>query len=114
MIETIVLDYLSGELNVPVWMEVPPDPPETYVVIEKLGSRRENHIDRASMAVQSCSLISLYHAAALNDSVKRAMDDIVTRGDVSRCGLNSDYNFTDKKTKTYRYQAVFDLTYFDD
>lgn len=114
MIEKVVLDYLSGCVDVPVWMEVPADPPDLYVVIEKLGSRRENRIDRASIAVQSCSLASLYAAAKLNDDIKRAMEGITTRPDVSRCKLNSDYNFTDKKTKTYRYQAVFDLVYYDD
>ena len=26
--------------------------------------------------------------------------------------LNSDYNFTDTAAKRYRYQAVFDVTYY--
>ena len=114
MIEKIILDYLTGILNVPVRMEVPADPPETYVIVEKVGGRNENHIDSATVAIQSCSKVSLYTAALLNDDVKKAMQDIISHQNVSRCQLNSDYNFTDKKMKTYRYQAVFNMVYFDD
>lgn len=114
MIEKIILDYLSEGLEVPVWMEVPREPPKAYAIVEKMGSRRRNHVDSASIAVQSCSEVSLYEAAALNDTVKKLMEGIIRDPSVSRCELNSDYNFTDKKTKTYRYQAVFDLVYFDD
>ena len=39
------------------------------------------------------------------------MAGIVELPDVSRSALNSDYNYTDTDTKTYRYQAVYDLTY---
>ena len=28
--------------------------------------------------------------------------------------LNSDYNFTDTETKEYRYQAVFDINYYQE
>lgn len=113
MIELIVKEHLSAALDVPVVLEVPRDPPASYVVIEKLGGRQDNHIDRAGMAVQSCSTSSLYEAAVLNESVKAAMEDLASNPSVSRCRLNSDYNFTDKKTKTYRYQAVYDLVFFE-
>ena len=33
---------------------------------------------------------------------------------VSASRLNSDYNFTDTTTKRYRYQAVYDLVYFNE
>ena len=113
MIETIILEYLSPLVGAPVYMEVPPDPPAAYVIVEKVGGRKDEHIDRATVALQSCSTESLYRAACLNEAAKRAMEAITELPDVSRCRLNSDYNFTDKKTKTYRYQAVFDLIFFD-
>ena len=37
MIETIILEYLIGKLDVPVYMEVPEDPEGTFVVLEKTG-----------------------------------------------------------------------------
>ena len=111
MIETIVLDYLSDVLSVPVSMEVPEDPPDQFVVIEKTGGGKENHIKSATLAIQSIAP-SLYEAAVLNENVKIAMDGIEALDSIGRSSLNSDYNFTDTASKRYRYQAVFDLIYY--
>ena len=110
MIEKIVLDYLNDALNVPVYMEMPENKPDRFVLIEKTGSSRENHIDFATITIQSYAE-SLYYAATLNEDVKQAMDDIIALDTVSSAELNSDYNFTDTETKKYRYQAVYDLVY---
>lgn len=111
MIEITVLDYLSGKLDVPVYMEEPEKPPQSYVVIEKTGSSKENYICSAMLALQSYGE-TLLQAAELNEQVKVAMDDIVELDLVSRAELNTDYNFTDTQTKRYRYQAVYDLVFF--
>lgn len=84
MIEKIVLDYLSAQIGYPCYMEVPVQPDEEYVVISKTGSSRENHIDRATLAIKSCSRKSLLRAAEINGEVKAAMDGIVGLPDVSR------------------------------
>lgn len=111
MIEKTVLDYLSAQLSpVPVYMETPEDPPEKYVLIEKTGGSMHDQIWTATLAVKSISP-TLYGAASLNASVISAMLCIVNDADVSACSLNSNYNFTDTRTKKYRYQAVFDLVY---
>lgn len=112
MIEAIVLNYLADNLSVPVFMEEPEERCGEYVLIEKVGSSENDRIQSATVAVQSYAE-SLYRSAVLNDTVKRAMRDIVVLDSVSRCRLNSDYNFTDTETKRYRYQAVFDLTYYE-
>lgn len=111
MIETVVLNYLSGELNVPCYMEMPGNPPDTFIVIEKTGSSVLNRITKANFAIQSYAP-SLYEAAALNEEVKTAMDGMIERDDISKVELNSDYNYTDTAMKAYRYQAVFVLTYY--
>lgn len=114
MIEKTILDYLSARLpDVPVKMEVPTNRPAVFIVIEKTGSSRVNHIDSATIAVQSYAE-SLYDAAALNEQVKAAMFDAITLDSISRAALNSDYNYTDTASKHYRYQAVFDVTFYDD
>lgn len=112
MIETIVLNYLADNLSVPVFMEEPEERYREYVLIEKVGSSENDRIQSATVAVQSYAEC-LYKSAVLNDTVKRAMRDIIVLDSVSRCRLNSDYDFTDTETKRYRYQAVFDLTYYD-
>ena len=82
-----------------------------YLLIEKTGSSRENFIDTATITIQSYAE-SMYEAAVLNERVKKAMDDIAVLSNVSKSELNSDYNFTDTTKKEYRYQAVYDITYF--
>lgn len=113
MIEMIVRDYLRDNLDVPVWMERPKieELPEEYVLVEKTGSSEENHIRRATFAVQSYAG-SMYKAAELNERVKRIMEWIITLPEIGKAKLNSDYNFTDTDTKEYRYQAVYDLVHY--
>lgn len=111
MIEKTVFDFLTGKTNYPVFMEVPPNPPDQYYVIEKTGSSIEDHIKSATIVIQSVAL-SLYNAALMNEAVKTAMDGLIVDNSITRCELNSDYNFTDTETKQYRYQAVFDITHY--
>lgn len=112
MIEKIILDYLTGA-GVNAVMEIPEGGVVMpYVVIEKTGGGDENHINSATVAIQSYGA-SLYQAALLNDQIVALMEDIVLLPEVSACELNSDYNFTDTTKKEYRYQAVYDLVYFE-
>jgi len=116
MIEKIILDYLSTKLSpVPVLMELPEVPSEAYptfpdalVVIEKVGTSRENRIECASIAFQSYSN-SMYGAASLDDSVKTAVDGMTELAEISGVYLASNYNHTDTRTKRYRYQCVYDI-----
>lgn len=111
MVEKIVKDYLQSSLGIPVRLEEEDDLGNEYVLIEKTGSSTGNHIASETLAVQSFST-SLYGAATLNERVKAAMEKIIELDDISKCELNSDYNYTDTNRKKYRYQAVFDIVYF--
>ena len=113
MIEVIIKNYLAEKLSVPVVLEVPADPPKSFALLEKTGSSREEHIYSAKLAIQSYAP-SMYEAARLNERVKAAMDSAAELDAVSASRLNSDYNFTDTTTKRYRYQAVYDLVYFNE
>lgn len=110
MIEKIVRDYLIETLNIGVYLEVEEDNPP-FIVLEKTGSREENHIARATIAVQSYGA-SMYETASLNVQVIEAMKQIIELDEISDCELNSDYNYTDTETKRYRYQAVFNITHY--
>lgn len=110
MIEKILHDYLSENTDVPVYLDrFQTD--ETCIVIEKTGSSRENQIDRATFAMQSYA-DSMYNAAALNETLKSLMMEAVNLPEIASVDLNSDYDFTDTTTKHYRYQAVFEITYY--
>ena len=112
MIETIVLNYLKSS-GVQSYMEMPENYAPPLCIVEKLGSGKENQIPSATMAVQSYGA-SLYAAAALNEQVKARMEALAERPEICRVRLNSDYNYTDTQTKRYRYQAVFDITYYEE
>lgn len=112
MIELTVLNYLNDALTVPVKMEVPKNPPKKFVVLEKTGSSRENYLNAATFAVQSYAG-SLAEAAALNEEVKAAIDNMIELDAISACRLNSDYNFTDTATERYRYQCIYVITYLE-
>lgn len=111
MIEKTILDYMKEHASVPAHMQRPESPADAYILIEKAGSGRENHVDESTIAIQSYAK-SLYEAAALNEEVKELMESILELDEISSVQLNSDYNFTESARKQYRYQAVFDITHY--
>ena len=113
IIEIYICQYLNRVSGTPAFGEIPKQAPDSFFVVEKLGSGRENLIDSATIAVQSYAP-SLLEAARLNEVIKDSMLDIVTLDAVASIRLNSDYNYTDMATKSYRYQAVFDIVAYDD
>lgn len=110
MIEKIVLDYLKSK-NINAYMERNNGIKGDFVLIEKTGSGEENHIKNSTLAIQSFS-DSLYNTALLNEKIKELMKQIIELDEVSKCSLNSDYNYTIPNTKEYRYQAIFDLVHY--
>lgn len=110
MIEETVMEHLAAETKLAVYMEVPEKPEEECIILEKTGGSERNYLETATLAVQSYGG-SLYRAAEINELVKAAMRTLPEKTNVSRAALNSDYNFTDTKTKRYRYQAVYDIVY---
>lgn len=111
MIEKIVYDFLVEEMKpLPVFLEVPAEPPTEYISIERTSGGETDKIKRCTIAIQSVSN-TLYNAATLNENVKTAMEALTDETNVYGCHLNSDYNYTDLTKKVHRYQAVFNLTY---
>ena len=110
MIEFTVRDYLKDRLNVPVYLELPKDHGDSYVLIEKTGSSRQDWINHATFAIQSIAP-RLANAILLNEEVKEVMNSMTSLPEVSRVALNSDYNFTDQEKKIPRYQAVYNLVF---
>lgn len=118
MMEITIREYLAGVLEVPVFLELPevPSPeypawPQRYVLIEKVGGRKENRVSTESFALQSHSLNSLYEAASLDERVREAMDDLAVLPEIGSSSLASNYNHTDTRTKRYRYQCVYDVSF---
>jgi hypothetical protein len=113
MIETTLIKYLNNNLDVEAFAEYPEKAPEQFVLLEKTGSETSYSITSATIAIQSYAN-SLFDAMKLNEKVKKAMERLWELDCMIRCELNTDYNFTDTSTRKYRYQAVFDITYYEE
>lgn len=111
MIEEILRNYLLSVLSVPVYIDVPADPPESYVEIERTGGGVEEHIRHAQIVVASYGASKL-EAATLHEQVLRVLPDVATGEKVSACTINSEYNATDTQTKRYRYEAYINIVYY--
>lgn len=113
MIEVFVREFLDHEFNVDVFLEYPGGSRNgRFIVLEKVGSSRENFLNSATIAIQSYDK-SMYWAARLNERVKEAMETLAMDKRIGAVRLNSDYNFTDLEMKRYRYQAVFEIYYYN-
>lgn len=111
MIEIVVLNHLTENLDVPCMMEHK-GCDGSYVVIEKTAGGIINKGKYATFAIQS-NADSMYSASVLNELVKDAMFKMAEIDSIGSVKLNSDYNFTDTTTKKYRYQSVFNITYME-
>lgn len=111
IIEQFILNHLSEQLDAPVYGDIPSPRPARFITVEQTGSRQLDYINTANIAVQSWAQ-SRAEAALLNEAVKKAMQAAAASPDISRCHLESDYNYTDLATKTPRYQAVFEVVHF--
>mgnify|MGYP000009669448 FL=1 len=111
MIEIIIKNFLDTHLSVSSFLEKKGEMPLSYVLFEKTGSSKSNHLLSSTFAFQSYAP-SMYEAAKLNEQLKEVIEQLIELNEISNVSLNSDYNFTDTETKEYRYQAVFDINHY--
>lgn len=114
-IEQLVQRHLEGKTVYPAFLEEPAkgERPPRYYLAARLGNTSDNHIHHARIAVQSYAP-SLVEAMALNRAAYDAMQSLTELSAVTAAGLVSDYNFTDTATSRYRWQAVYEISYYDD
>lgn len=112
-LEELIVGFLNAE-GYTVFGEEPERPPQTYVIVGRVGGGMEDHISRAMITVRSYAP-TLLQAAGLNKSVKMDMlYRLSERDEIVKVSLNSDYNNSDPETKRYRYQAVYEIKYYEE
>ena len=69
MIELIVKEYLSKQLDIPIVFEHQNNLPKQFILIQKTSGKRENFLNSSTIAIQ-CYGASLFEAAKLNKKIK--------------------------------------------
>lgn len=112
MIEKTIIEYFNQAEGLPrAYMMRPEEEPERYILIEKTGSGKTNHILSSTFAFQSYGP-TLLSAAELNEQVKATVEKMIELDEIISISLNSDYNFTNTANKQPRYQAVFNIVHY--
>ena len=111
MIENIVREFLKKKLRVSVHMEYPRKPGETFVVLRKADTSRENRIEHALFVTDSYAR-TMFETAELNEQVKDAVDALEELDVIAAVNRGSDYPAFDNTNKRYRYQATFEITHY--
>lgn len=113
MIEELIISYLNTKLDVPTFAEHPDNnTADEFIIIEKTGGSEEEHINNATIAVQSYAP-TLLKAAQLDKLARETLKGIIERDEIARVRLQNSYNFTDTTKKEYRYQSVFFFVYYE-
>ena len=96
------------------WDEIEFDkiPSRAGMIYKNAFARHDIERMKQDPSVQSYA-DSLFRAAEINRAVEKAMKNLTDLESVSKCKLNSSYNYTDTDSKKYRYQAVFDITFME-
>lgn len=109
--EQFFIAYLNNNLDgVQAFGDEPQPAPDFFVTVEQVGGGEDNHITRADLAVQSWAPTRA-EAAELNRTVIEIMKNAVEESAISKCHLDTTYNFTDTTKKRPRYQAVFEVVF---
>ena len=114
MIEETIINWFNqahGAGLPKAYMMRPEEEPRKYILIEKTGSSKQNHIKASTFAFQSYAP-TLLEAAELNEQVKETVEGMIELDEITAIGLNSDYNFTNTANKRPRYQAVYNITHY--
>lgn len=117
MIEATIINYLNFRAllafsPISALAEIPEDFPEMpFCIVEKTGGGRKQTISTSTIAIQ-CYADTRANAAALCEQIVEWMEEIVSLDEVTRCELNSSYNYPDTTRKHQRYQAVFDVVHY--
>ena len=113
LVEQKLRDYLKTHLKIPVYLERPENPPETYALIERTGGTERNYVSSATFAVKSIAG-TMYQAAKLDGDVVRCLRGFSEVDNITSCMVEAHYNFTDTTTRVYRYQATVAVQYMED
>ena len=111
-IEETVISYLAGAgiANGKIYAEVPLDPDEKYVLVQRSSGSYQNQIRHIGLYTEVRCRTSKLEAAQLHEEVIAVMREIRNSTPIFRCEMISDYDAMMTETKEYRFQALWEIT----
>ncbi len=110
IIEEKVRDHINSNSQVKAYTERQPELSGKFIIIEKTNGGKRDRLRSSTIVLQSYAP-SLAEAVELNEQMIPIMEALALDESIGSVSLNSDYPFPDTRTKEYRYQAVYNITY---
>lgn len=114
MIEVTIKNAIETYTGISAYMEIPQEHPDTFAIIERVGGSQDEHISSAMISVQIYAPTMGYAAQSCDVITQALLYEGINDPVISAISLNAKYNATDTDTKKYRYQAIFDIAYYED
>lgn len=111
MIEVALRQYLERELEIPVVMEYPKNPPKKFIMMQLADGGQINHIDASTFFV-TVYANTLYAAAELKEKVKTALFDAPSMSGICNAKLGQESAGTDTNNHIYTYNLTFNFYYY--
>lgn len=109
LIEQTVKSYLDETLERNVYLEMPNNMPNVFVVFHIVDRGKVDQINAATLEFYSYAP-SKYEAAMLDETLREVMDEIAAYRDVS-CRFGGGNDDFDMQYKKYRYRCYYNLYY---
>lgn len=107
-VEAALVAYLSRELGVPAYGDVPDPRPGEFVTVERTGGATERFRDLPQVAVQFWAP-SRHEASELCRRGVAALAAFEGEDGVCRVDVTTSYDFPDPDSRQARYQAACEL-----
>jgi hypothetical protein len=112
-IEIFLKDYFNEKMDTPAYLEKPNGLTMPFIVIDVTGVREMSPgVYFATVALQSYSH-SKYEAEELNRAVMDVAEHLRDCMEIGGASLDTYTPFNDLVRKIYRYQAVYNIVFYD-
>lgn len=111
MIEKIIIDYLSEELGIGVYAEMPTPKPSNFVLIKRINGGRTNQISAATFSLYVYST-SMYDTVSLMELVKKLILKATVLPEISSVNIGGENVGTDSNNKVYRCELITNIYYY--
>ena len=112
MVDVDILNRLNALLSLNVYMEKPKDAPEEFYVIQFVKGGNQHGLAEMSIIAQSYGK-TMYRACDMNKDMEAALESLISEEYIRDISRNGSYPYNKPDTKQYRYQCLFDVSYYE-